>query len=78
MFYASKSIDDINIVLNTDMHDVDNWLHQHRLTLNFSKTKATLFGSAQKLATAGPLSVNIQCQQLDCVKKFKYLGVTLD
>ena len=78
MFYASKSIDDINKVLNTNMHGVDNWLLQHRLTLNVSKTKAMLFGSAQKLANAGPLSVNIRGQQLECVSNFKYLGVTLD
>ena len=54
LFYAGKSLVDIDEKLTADMGKVAVWMEESRLTLNASKTKAMLFGSHFKLCKATP------------------------
>lgn len=58
-----------------DLSKVENWLKNHRLLLNFEKTKIMLFGSK-----CNTIRDNLQYfnQSIEIVEKFNYLGLVID
>ena len=56
-----------------------NWLKEHRLSLNFIKTKFMLMGSVQKTQPLNNLiAIRVNGRLLKRVKKIKYLGSIVD
>lgn len=82
IFFASKSIQDIQIALNDDISLAYKWLTQNKLTLNVKKTKSMLFGTNKSLANAvktdAKLSIAINGEEVEEVNLFKYLGLWFD
>ena len=78
IYFASKSVDDIQAHLTADLRRIINWLQANYLILNLDKTKAMLVGTHQKIASAGALEIDIMHKRLELVENFKYLRVLLD
>ncbi|KAI8493251.1 hypothetical protein Bbelb_292550 [Branchiostoma belcheri] len=49
LFFAAKSVSEVNKALNADLQNIQKWLETNRLTLNTSKCKAMLFGTCNRL-----------------------------
>ena len=81
--YSSKSIGELNAMLNNDLHCLEEWLHGNKLTLNILKTEAMIVGSRPNLkritcnASETPCFV-IGDTTIDIVQSAKYLGVMVD
>ena len=79
ILYSATSVADIESCLNEDLRHVNEWLHNHRLVLNTSKTKYMIVGTPQKLTNVKePVDINVNHTQLERVYGYKYLGVFLD
>ena len=53
-------------------------MYLHKLTLNVSKSKVMLFGSPQKIKKIDSFDVELNCDTLETVTEFKYLGIWYD
>jgi len=79
LFYASKSVADINRALNADLCNIEKWLDANRLTLNVRKCKSMLFGTIRRLRLeTEELNLTLSGTYLEVVACFKYLGVWFD
>ena len=78
IYFASKSVSEIQAQLTGGLTDVLSWLHANFLILNLEKTKIMLVGTHQRTAEADDLVIEITNTRLERVNKFKYLGVLLD
>ena len=77
LYYSSNDANKLEETLNADLVTVSGWFRDNLLTLNGSKCKFVLFGSAQKLKTIRDLSIYADNHTIECAKSFKYLGVTV-
>ena len=75
IYFASKSVSEIQVQLTGVITDVLSWLHANFLILNLEKTKIMLVGNHQMNAEADDLVIEISNTRLERVNKFKYLGV---
>ena len=74
---ANSSIDMVSWALNHDLTNVSSWLRANKLSLHIGKTSSMLISSKPK--TQNPdLNLNLDDTNINQVKSFKYLGITLD
>ena len=78
LYFASKSVSEIQAQLTSGLTNVLSWLHANFLILNLEKTKIMLVGTHPRTAEADDLVIEISNTRLERVHKFKYLGVLLD
>ena len=78
LFFASKSVRDIESQLTSDLENLISWFHSNFLILNVNKTKIMLIGTYQRLSAADGFSIRTDNTDLDRVYAFKYLGVLMD
>ena len=78
IYFASKSVSEIQAQLTSGLTNVLSWLHANFLILYLEKTKIMLVGTHQRTAEADDLVIEISNTRLERVNKFKYLGVLLD
>ena len=64
--------------MQLDLAKVVKWCNSNKLSLNFTKTKCMLFGSAVKLKTSNCSRHKANSVNIDFVHHYKYLGVILD
>jgi len=77
--YAGDNADNVQLHLNQDLENVQNWLTANKLTLNMTKTKFMLLGSRQRLSTLTESpTLAINDSQVSQVTTAKSLGVTID
>ena len=78
----SQDISQLNETINDDLRSLHLWMRGYKLSLNVSKTQSMLIclkPKHQKLKIAGGnLSLNIIGNDLDVVRKVKYLRVLVD
>lgn len=77
IMYNSKSLTEVNTVLNEELVNVANWMSTSKLTVNASKTKVMVFGSQRKIKNS-LLDIRLNNVKLDQVLVFKYLGLWFD
>ena len=65
-------------MLNQDLDRLAQWLYEHKLTLNVSKSKFMLIGGPRKLNTLEEFTLTIKEKELDRVNSYKYLGVIIN
>ena len=65
-------------MLNEDLVILAEWLHEHKLTLNVSKSKFMLIGGPKKLSYFSEVALSINDRRLDRVNSYKYLGVIIN
>ena len=75
---TSSRSDDVMMKIQEDVQRVEQWMKGNQLVLNLTKTKSLLFDTAQKLAGVTDFKILIQGKEINRVRKFCYLGVTLD
>jgi len=76
---ASHSLDtqkDTSENINKELSKVDTWLKLNKMSLNCNKTKAMIFHKPQKHIQYP--KIKIQDQEIEYVKQFNFLGITLD
>ena len=78
MFFASKSVSEIEKVLTVDLATLHQWLLENNLFLNVKKTECLLFGTAPRLSKIEDFKIIVGSSVLKRVTEYKYLGVTLD
>ena len=65
--------------LQNDVNAFVSWINENALVLNVSKTKTVIFGNRHKLSKIkNPRPISICNRNVEFVKKYMYLGVTLD
>ena len=78
IYCSSQSARDLQTMLNQDLDRLAQWLYEHKLTLNISKSKFMLIGGPRKLNTLEEFTLIIKEKELDRVNSFKYLGVIIN
>ena len=78
LYCSSQSAHELQTLLNEDLDRLAQWLYQHKLTLNISKSKFMLIGGSKKLKSLSKVTLNIKNKELDKVSSYKYLGVVIN
>ena len=77
LFYASKSLQDLEHTMNNELINIQNWLNANKLALNADKSSFLIFHPPQKkLPYRIKLSINGRSFKYD--KSIKYLGIMFD
>ena len=79
LFYSSKSISELQQVLNNELAALSEWFKANRLSLNIDKTSYILF-SASNARRVPELSFKLFIESIKVkrVESCKFLGVYLD
>ena len=64
--------------VNIQMHHINNWMYQNKLSLNYSKTTYLPFNKHLPSSVNTNFEVLINITQIDRNKVVKYLGVHID
>ena len=77
---SGKSIADIELAVNSDLHSLRNWLIANKLSLDVAKTEFMLIGAPQMIRNYSNFQPNILIvnKQIRQVNKTKTLGTTID
>ena len=79
IYSMGKSYEENAISLNRDLSSLSDWCVNHRMFINYSKTKLLNFGSQGALTAAKAVTqVQIEGNPIQQVQTYKYLGVVLD
>ena len=77
LFFAAKTVAELEMVLGTDMNNVLNWMQENKLYLN-GKTEYVVYGTHQNPRSKEEMSLWHGGSELKGVASFKYLGVHID
>ena len=72
---------DTEVIVETlkgELQKADEWLKDHKLSRNLSKTKLMFFGTNSRLPESTDIHIEMNGVNLEHVDTYKYLGVTLD
>ena len=78
LFYAHKDVKTIEIVLQQDLHALNNWFSRNVLLVNCTKTNIMLFGTSQRLAGSAKPTLSMAGTELEAKDAIKYLGLIFD
>ena len=80
--YQSHDLTRLNKAINSDLKQLGTWLQDNKLSLNVAKTHSMLISTKQKQNSLKSqnkdLDLKIRDNDLEVVKKTKYLGVQID
>ena len=80
--YHSPDLTRLNEAINSDLKKLDTWLQGNKLSLNVAKTHSMLISTKQKQNSLKSqnkdLDLKIRDNDLEVVKKTKYLAVQID
>ena len=80
--YQSHHLTRLNEAINSDLKKLDTWLQGNKLSLNVAKTHSMLISTKQEQNSLKSqnkdLDLKIRDNDLEVVKKTKYLGVQID
>ena len=71
-------LEDVRLCLQHDMQSISYWMQNNRLSLNVKKTKLMMVGSRQRLRNSVPFTISLNCERVEGVHEFKYVGLILD
>ena len=81
--YAHKDLKTLKLTVNTDLHNLSNWLTSNKLSLNIKKSNYVIFGPHQKKLNFDP-QVNVFDNEsnkkvtLERKNFIKFLGLLID
>ncbi len=80
LYTSNHSYIDLILSLRIEMATLSQWMLANKLTLNVKKTKFVIFGTKPKLLKIPErrMTLEINNQEVEQVKSFKYLGFLLD
>jgi hypothetical protein len=74
--FGSKTTEDFDDIINTELSKVIKWLNTNKLSLNIQKTKFMIFHQPQKVFRQPKIVVNDI--SIESVNSFNFLGIHLD
>jgi hypothetical protein len=77
VFISGPNLNNIQNTLNSEIPKLVDWLCANRLSLNVKKTHLMIFGQ-KRTNTPSQITININGQPIEVVKKTKFLGLILD
>ena len=77
IYFSRKNLNDLELILNQELHAVAEWMKSNRLALSILKTNFALFHS-KRLKPYKSLNLKIDGVNIQEVSSVKYLGVTFD
>ena len=77
LFHTSKSVKNLNKLVNRDMKHVNNWLSANKISLNIEKTELVIFKSPRKVLL-DEIKIKLSEKRLYPSNSIKYLGITID
>ena len=76
---AAKSVAELDLMINSEMKNLHQWLITNRLSLNVAKTKFMIIGSRQRLLVHNDhISIEIDGKAIERVYETKSLGLQID
>ena len=76
---AAKSIPELQLIINSELKNLHQWLITNRLSLNVAKTEFMIVGSRQRLLVHNEhISIAMDGKPIKRVKEAKSLGVQID
>ena len=77
LFHTSKSVKNLNRLVNRDMKHLDNWLNANKISLNVEKSEPVIFKSPRKLLPH-EIKIKLIGKRLYPSNSVKYLDVSID
>ena len=77
LYCSRKNLNDLELILNQELHAVAEWMKSNRLALSILKTNFVLF-HFKRLKPYKSLNLKIDGVNIQEVSTVKYLGVTFD
>ena len=77
LFYADKSLSELETTVNNELQEVFSWLCANKLCLNIEKSNYVIFRPPQKSFNY-PINMKINNQTLMHENFIKYLGIMID
>ncbi len=78
IYTSSDTKEELELILQDNLHSVSEWLHYNRLSINAKKTKVMMICSQTKITNQQELNLYINRVRLENVHEFLYLGVLID
>ena len=78
LMMKDKNISNLQIAVNQELSDVDNWMRYNRLSLNFLKSSFFISTTKHKQNSTINFCVNVGDHTIPCLESAKYLGVMID
>jgi hypothetical protein len=78
LLVSDKSVKSIEKILIEELHNINKWLVENKLSLHLGKTESILFGSKQKINKSPKLNIKYNGTQIESKPTVKYLGSELD
>ena len=78
LLVSAKSIHEIEHTLSSELHSLNQWLIDNKLSLHLGKTESILFGTKPKIKKNSSLKITCNNQEIKSSSKVKYLGMMLD
>ncbi len=76
---AAKSVAELELMINSEMKNLHQWLITNRLSLNVAKTEFMIIGSRQRLLVHNDhISIEIDGKAIERVYETKSLGLQID
>ena len=77
LFHISKSVKNLNKLVNHDMKHLNNWLSANKISLNVEKTELVIFKSPRTVLL-DEIKIKISGKRLYPSNSLKYLGMKID
>ena len=77
LFHTSKSVKNLNKLVNGDMKHLNNWLSANKISLNVEKTELVIFKSPRKILL-DETKIELVVKRLCPANSIKYLGIKID
>ena len=77
LFHTSKSVKNLNKLVNRDMKHFNNWLSANKISLNVEKTELVIFKSSRKVLL-DEIKIKLSGKRLYPSNSIKYLGIKID
>ena len=78
LYFASKSITEVESKINSDLSRVCSWMRANQLTLNIKKSKFMLIGSIARLSKVDSIVISTDSKPLEEVQSLSYLGIVIN
>ena len=75
LIFSSKSLNSLQVMINSEMSKIETWLHSNKLSLNHKKTKFMLVHSKRSNLA---FNLYINNNKISQINSYEYLGVTID
>ena len=77
LFHTSKSVKNLNNLVNRGMKQFNKWLNANKISLNVEKTELVIFKSPRKLLL-DEIKIKLSGKRLNPSNSITYLGVKID